>query len=290
MVEIIYLDYINVENENIIKIHKSKVSGSKMMTTTWSFEMNRVYEEEVSFEELFENELICSDYYATLMNGLRGTFIFVVSNTETFLSKEYNTIGEFLRKKLEQIFNIFDNTGYRRKEGMFITVSMIEIYDNKYRDCFNFENLNRNNIKLNEYSDEICIEGVKEIQIKSIEQYQYLINLVADKRSKIKIKESEYKELFTIKMYKTGNDDNILISKFNLLLYKGYSLSKIDGKEYSINTKDNFNFFSTLKDPSLRLCKINRMLRVYLAYLGHDGMLLCIFYTSNKFGVYYSPS
>jgi hypothetical protein len=263
----------------MLKIQKSKVSGNKMMTTTWSFELNRIYEEHISFEEVFENELICTDYISNLMNGMRGTFIFIVPTAETLLGKEYDSVGEFLRKFLVEIFNKYDNTGFRKKEGMFITVSLIEIFDNKYRDCFNFENLNKNTIKLNEYNDDICIEGVKEIQIKSIEQYQYLINLVSDKRSKIKIKEDDYKELFTIKLYKTSNDDNLLISKFNILLYKGYSLSKSDGKDYTINTKDNFNFFSTLKDPSVRLCKTNRILKVnYIYFRIHLIVVLFIMY------------
>ncbi len=264
------IDYIYLENENILKIHKSKVSGNKIMTTTWSFELNRVYEEHINFEEMFENELICSDYFSNFINGMRGTFIFITHSNETLLGKEYNSVGEFLRKILEEVFNIYNNTGYRKKEGMFVTVSLIEIYDNKYRDCFNFENFNKFPLKLNEYNDEICVEGIKEIQIKSIEQYQYLINLVSDKRSKMKIIEEDYKELFTIKLYKTMNDENILISKYNLLLYKGYSLNKSEGKEYTINTKDNFNFFSTIKDPSVRLCKTNRIIKVLFFNIGYS--------------------
>ena len=234
------------------------------MTTKWSFEMNRIYEENINFEEIFENEIICSDYYTNILNGQKGSFIFI-SNVGDTLIDGTDSPANFMKNNLKEIFNILNNTSYMKQANIFITISYIEIYENKYKDNFNFDNNIKIPIKINEYEDEICIDGLKEIQIIKLEQFESLIKFVADRRMKMKIseKDTQFSELFTIKLYKK-NKENILLSKFNFLLYKGYSISKREFKEYTINTKENYNFFNTLKDPSLRLCKVVRMIKVYI--------------------------
>ncbi len=65
-----------------------------------------------------------------------------------------------------------------KKVGM-ITVSYCDIYENKFRDNFKFENFPMekefSHLKILEYPDEIIIEGLKEIEISSSEQMEYLL-------------------------------------------------------------------------------------------------------------------
>jgi hypothetical protein len=66
-----------------------------------------------------------------------------------------------------------------KKVGM-ITVSYIDISGNKFKDNFKFDNTPQSEkefspLKLLEYQDEIIVEGIKEIEISSSEQMDYLL-------------------------------------------------------------------------------------------------------------------
>ena len=76
-------------------------------------------------------------------------------------------------------------------------------------------------------------------------------------------------ELITLKIYENKNKN--LVSKINFLLYKAYDIlnnnqnynSRIKTNQlFSINTKENFNFFESFHHANFRTCKISRIIKV----------------------------
>jgi hypothetical protein len=172
-----------VEDDKIVKIQNLKLeeNGTKILKTEWNFELDRVYEENITVQEVFENEIICSDYFSDVYENFKGTLSFISNSSDSF-SNINSDLNSFLKNSMGEIFR--ENSFCRSREienkvGM-ITVSYIEISENKYKDNFIFNDLTLkkeqfSNLKLIEYSDEIIIDGVKEIQISSSEQMEYLL-------------------------------------------------------------------------------------------------------------------
>jgi hypothetical protein len=156
-----------------------------------------------------------------------------------------------------------------RNKDLILTVSYIEVYENKLKDNFNYENTSYSTLKIQEYEDEVSLEKVNEIQIKEVEHFDYLMKLAHDKADKLnKLKAGAFNELFTIKIYSSKKGQNVLISKLNYFLFKAFTIENISinksmsTKPYSINTKENYNFFNSLNTNSFRLCKSTRILKV----------------------------
>jgi hypothetical protein len=69
-----------------LKIHKCKLieNENKLLQTNWKFNIDRIYEENIDIGEIYENEIVCSDYFSELHSSnypFKGTFIFVSKDT-----------------------------------------------------------------------------------------------------------------------------------------------------------------------------------------------------------------
>jgi hypothetical protein len=66
-------------------------------------------------------------------------------------------------------------------------------------------------------------------------------------------------ELITIKIYETKSKKTL--SKLNFFLFKSYLL-KQEEEMYTVNTKENFSFFESIKSGNTRLSPYTRILKV----------------------------
>jgi hypothetical protein len=66
-------------------------------------------------------------------------------------------------------------------------------------------------------------------------------------------------ELLTVKIYDTKSKRTI--SKLNYFLFKSYLL-KQEEEMFSVNTKENYSFFESIKTGNLRSCHHIRLLKV----------------------------
>ena len=85
-----------------------------------------------------------------------------------------------------------------------------------------------------------------------------------------KDKENLANELITLKIYDSSKHS--LLSKINFLLFKAYSLNNENDSQcnlpnYTVHTKDNFNFFNSLQNSNYRSCKITRIIKVIKIHL-----------------------
>jgi hypothetical protein len=203
------------------------------------------------------------------------------------------------------------------KANLNISVSYINISDKKIVDNFNFDGNMTNEfskLKLKEYPDEIIIEGEKEILIRSVIQFESLMRLILfhNFRYAAKLKQNSkkiynshknhnfkneiFQELVTVKIFETDDDNSNNrknLTKYNFLLYKAYDISNssinsntnsntnkcnLDSQMYSINTKQNFNFFQSLINSNFRNCRIIRSVKViiYINYRIHLYLIIIL--------------
>jgi hypothetical protein len=175
---------MHVVNDKIIQIQNLKLEEfeNKILKTEWCFELDMVYEEDITYQEVFENEIVCSDYFSDVYDGFKGTIIFISKCSDSFSNiTNVNTndnIYTFIKNSVKEILR--EDTLCRSKEmekSGLITVSYIDILDNKFKDNLNFDKEENiyTHTKLMDYTDEIVIEGVKEVEINSSEQFSYLL-------------------------------------------------------------------------------------------------------------------
>jgi hypothetical protein len=172
-----FLDFIEIEDDRIVNIQKFDEVEKSLIKTNWSFTVDRVYDETIEYEELYENEVVCSDFFSNIYKSLKCTFILVGKNSDHF----YNTSAEsfrFLWKGLQDIFS-FSSLPYKYMRNNYtVAISYIDISENKIKDNFNFDTISGSDyckLKIIEYNDEIILDGIKEISIKTDEQALSLI-------------------------------------------------------------------------------------------------------------------
>lgn len=160
---------------------KLEENGSKILKTEWNFELDRVYEENITIQEVFENEIICSDFFSNIYESFKGTITFLSNSSDSFCNTN-SDLHIFIKNSMGEIFrenSICRSREIEKKVGM-ITVSYIEISENRFKDNFKFDNTPHMEkefslMKLLEYQDEIIVEGIKEVEISSSEQMDYLL-------------------------------------------------------------------------------------------------------------------
>jgi hypothetical protein len=102
------------------------------------------------------------------------------NNDSFFETNEY--AFKFVHNALEEIFNASSLPYKYMKNNFKIAVSYVETSEMKIKDYFNFEDdlssyggVKDSKLKIVEYPDEIVIDGVKEIVISSVDQFEALL-------------------------------------------------------------------------------------------------------------------
>jgi len=186
-----------------------------MIKSNWTFDLEKIYEETVLYQDVYLNEVIESSFFSNLKKQTEKLKKKTIKATKTFLSKFSDSFSAaktdclpsaFLRFFLADVLN---NQNFFLTEAdmdsdisVITTVSFCEIFENKILDNFDFSaattaagsNANNksknhcsavnsnnhhaksnNNNRIFEYEDEVVIDGVKEVQITKVEQFDKLI-------------------------------------------------------------------------------------------------------------------
>ena len=249
-------DFFTIDNDNILSISKTQLDTfeKKGQISKWTFHMNQIYQNDISFEEMYENEIENNDFF-NYENSNYRTIFFIGDKNDSFSEKPYLN---FIRNSL---LNILE---YNKNDDLITTINFIEITKKSIFDYFN--NIEIKTPKINNYSDEICIEKINPIKINNISNFDNLIEI--SKKNIINFDEElnenysneSTSQIITIRFY--NKENNFCFMKINFVLYKAYEINiEMNNKKYKLFTKENYSFFSGIHK------KINYRINYLLKYI-----------------------
>lgn len=172
--------------------------------------MDKVHQEQTQYQNVYLNEVIESNFFTNIKKQtekstkiIKFTKIFLSKFSDSFSAKGACLSSAFLRFILADVIN---NQNFFLTEAdldsdisVITTVSFCEVFENKILDNFDFRGSNSNNnntnnnnsnksksnsnsntnnfnnIRIFDCEDEVVIDGIKEVQITKVEQFDKLI-------------------------------------------------------------------------------------------------------------------
>ena len=261
-------NYITIEKDEILTISKMREDHfeKKGQITKWKFNLDRIYPQNTTFDELYENEIENTDFIHDFNKKSQyNTIIFIGDRNDSLTKIPYS---DFILKCIKECLN-----------DKNINLSLIPIlsfceFNKSFVIDYLGENTSIKKLKLNKYEDDIQIEGINYIQISNENEFTSLINLAMknidsfniNKYKEFSNNKSSLTQIMTLKLIKSNTNE--CYSKINFVLYKAYEILdenesySYDNFSYDLYTKDNYNFFNGVKNKiNYRLSYVNKYLR-----------------------------
>ena len=272
-------EHITIEKDEILTISKMRTDNfeKKGQISKWQFNLDRIYTQDMTFDELYENEIENTDYLHEFNKKSQyNTLTFIGDKNDSLTDTPYK---DFILKCIKECLN-----DMKKKEinnnNLIPVISFCQINKSftvdylKENDINNFNT--KNNVikksKLISYEDDILIKGLSHIKFSNENEFLSLLNLAKknldnyiENNLNKNSKEESSSQILTLKLLKSNTNE--CFSKINFVLYKAYEILDIEElKEnqnafYNLYTKDNYNFFKGVQN------KINSRLSYIIKYL-----------------------
>ena len=267
-------NYTTIEKDKILTISKMHSDNfeKKGQITKWKFNLDQIYSEDTTFDELYENEIENTDFLHEFnKNAQYNTITFIGDRNDSLTDSPYKDfLSKCIKECLTGITNVenkFDNK--TQNETLIPIISFCELNKSCIVDYLKENDINHDNLstsgnvilnpKLNIYEDDIIIRGLNQVKIVNENEFTSLLNLTKKNSEYFKInkwnsipKDGSLTQIMTLKLLKSNNNE--CYSKINFVLYKAYEIleeNKIHGitnPPFNLYTKDNYNFFNAVKN------------------------------------------
>ena len=272
-------EHITIEKDEILTISKMRTDNfeKKGQISKWQFNLDRIYTQDMTFDELYENEIENTDYLHEFNKKSQyNTLTFIGDKNDSLTDIPYK---DFILKCIKECLN-----DMKKKEinnnNLIPVISFCQINKSFTVDYLKENDINnintKNNVikksKLISYEDDILIKGLSHIKFSNENEFLSLLNLAKknldnyiENNSNKNSKEESSSQILTLKLL--NSNTNECFSKINFVLYKAYEILDIEElKEnqnafYNLYTKDNYNFFKGVQN------KINSRLSYIIKYL-----------------------
>ena len=272
-------EHITIEKDEILTISKMRTDNfeKKGQISKWQFNLDRIYTQDMTFDELYENEIENTDYLHEFNKKSQyNTLTFIGDKNDSLTDTPYK---DFILKCIKECLN-----DMKKKEinnnNLIPVISFCQINKSFTVDCLKENDINnintKNNVikksKLISYQDDILIKGLSHIKFSNENEFLSLLNLAKknldnyiENNSNKNSKKESSSQILTLKLLKSNTNE--CFSKINFVLYKAYEILDVEElKEnqnafYNLYTKDNYNFFKGVKN------KINSRLSYIIKYL-----------------------
>ena len=272
-------EHITIEKDEILTISKKRTDNfeKKGQISKWQFNLDRIYTPDMTFDELYENEIENTDYLHEFNKKSQyNTLTFIGDKNDSLTDTPYK---DFILKCIKECLN-----DMKKKEinnnNLIPVISFCQINKSFTVDYLKENDINnintKNNVikksKLISYEDDILIKGLSHIKFSNENEFLSLLNLAKknldnyiENNLKKNSKEESSSQILTLKLLKSNTNE--CFSKINFVLYKAYEILDIEElKEnqkafYNLYTKDNYNFFKGVQN------KINSRLSYIIKYL-----------------------
>ena len=260
-------EYINIEKDDILTISKAKIDNfeKKGQISKWKFNLDQIYNNDTTFEELYENEIENNDYLHEFNKKPQyRTIVFVGDRNDNLTDEPYKG---FLLKCINECLNNLNNENINENE-QYSLVSIVSFYEaNKsYAIDYlkNISNKNNNekkdkiknffirNPKLNYYEDDIIINDISQVQISNDKEFSSLLDLSKKTIDYYKFnkwnlisKDESIAQIISLKLLKSNTNE--CFSKINFVLYKAYEILDTIQDDTSYNIEDILNIQFEIK-------------------------------------------
>ena len=272
-------EHITIEKDEILTISKMRTDNfeKKGQISKWQFNLDRIYTQDMTFDELYENEIENTDYLHEFNKKSQyNTLTFIGDKNDSLTDTPYK---DFILKCIKECLNDMKKNEINNN-NLIPVISFCQINKSftvdylKENDINNFNT--KNNVikksKLISYEDDILIKGLSHIKFSNENEFLSLLNLAKknldnyiENNLNKNSKEESSSQILTLKLLKSNTNE--CFSKINFVLYKAYEILDIEElKEnqnafYNLYTKDNYNFFKGVQN------KINSRLSYIIKYL-----------------------
>ena len=272
-------EHITIEKDEILTISKMRTDNfeKKGQISKWQFNLDRIYTPDMTFDELYENEIENTDYLHEFNKKSQyNTLTFIGDKNDSLTDTPYK---DFILKCIKECLNDMKKNEINNN-NLIPVISFCQINKSftvdylKENDINNFNT--KNNVikksKLISYEDDILIKGLSHIKFSNENEFLSLLNLAKknldnyiENNLNKNSKEESSSQILTLKLLKSNTNE--CFSKINFVLYKAYEILDVEElKEnqnafYNLYTKDNYNFFKGVKN------KINSRLSYIIKYL-----------------------
>ena len=272
-------EHITIEKDEILTISKMRTDNfeKKGQISKWQFNLDRIYTPDMTFDELYENEIENTDYLHEFNKKSQyNTLTFIGDKNDSLTDTPYK---DFILKCIKECLNDMKKNEINNN-NLIPVISFCQINKSFTVDCLKENDINnintKNNVikksKLISYEDDILIKGLSHIKFSNENEFLSLLNLAKknldnyiENNLNKNSKEESSSQILTLKLLKSNTNE--CFSKINFVLYKAYEILDIEElKEnqnafYNLYTKDNYNFFKGVQN------KINSRLSYIIKYL-----------------------
>ena len=272
-------EHITIEKDEILTISKMRTDNfeKKGQISKWQFNLDRIYTPDMTFDELYENEIENTDYLHEFNKKSQyNTLTFIGDKNDSLTDTPYK---DFILKCIKECLNDMKKNEINNN-NLIQVISFCQINKSFTVDYLKENDINnintKNNLvkksKLISYEDDILIKGLSHIKFSNENEFLSLLNLAKknldnyiENNLNKNSKEESSSQILTLKLLKSNTNE--CFSKINFVLYKAYEILDIEElKEnqnafYNLYTKDNYNFFKGVQN------KINSRLSYIIKYL-----------------------
>ena len=270
-------EHITIEKDEILTISKMRTDNfeKKGQISKWQFNLDRIYTPDMTFDELYENEIENTDYLHEFNKKSQyNTLTFIGDKNDSLTDNPYK---DFIIKCIKECLNDMKKNEISNN-NLIPVISFCQINKSftadylKENDINNITNNMMTNPKLISYDDDILIKGLSHIKFSNENELLSLLNLAKKNSDNFRTnnlnknsKEESSSQILTLKLLKSNTNE--CFSKINFVLYKAYEILDIEESNkyqnifYNIYTKDNYNFFKGVQN------KINSRLSYIIKYL-----------------------
>ena len=270
-------EHITIEKDEILTISKMRTDNfeKKGQISKWQFSLDRIYTPDMTFDELYENEIENTDYLHEFNKKSQyNTLTFIGDKNDSLTDNPYK---DFIIKCIKECL-IDMKKNEISNNNLIPVISFCQINKSstvdylKENDINNSTNNMTTNSKLISYEDDILIKGLSHIKFSNENELLSLLNLAKKNSDNFRTnnlnknsKEESSSQILTLKLLKSNTNE--CFSKINFVLYKAYEILDIEESNkyqnifYNIYTKDNYNFFKGVQN------KISSRLSYIIKYL-----------------------
>ena len=231
-------NYITIEKDEILTISKMREDHfeKKGQITKWKFNLDRIYDQNTTFDELYENEIENTDFIHDFSKiSQYKTIIFIGDRNDSLTKIPYS---DFISKCIKECLNDMKQLDNNNNNYTLIPILSFCEFNKSFVIDYLGENTSIKKMKLNNFEDDIQIEDINHLQISNENEFISLLNLTKKNIDNFNL--NKYKEfsnnnsltqIMTLKLIKSNTNE--CYSKINFVLYKAYEiLEENDSNSY----------------------------------------------------------